>query len=301
MDNARATTVDRRADTTMSDAGLLPLANRSILITGGTDGIGRASALRFAQLGARVIIVGRSHEKADATIAVVKAHMPNAAIEYWQYDLSLMRSVYDLAVQARAQGDKLGAVIHCAGVMRRARTLTSEGLETVFAVQYFARFCLNQLLLETLQPGSKIVNVSAGGTLPLRLDFDNLNAEKFYQGIYTLIHESVANDLAALRFMRVFPNMAIYNYGPFYVKSNLFADMPAWFNAMTATFGSLMATTPERAADDIVNLVTSARPSGMYSRNLGTVQPNRYRASTNVQDRLFEVSERMIAAALKTA
>ncbi|MBE2268895.1 MAG: SDR family NAD(P)-dependent oxidoreductase [Anaerolinea sp.] len=285
-----------------------PFAGKVALITGGTDGIGRAAALRLARLGAYVLIVGRSAAKGQAAITALQGEpLPESpgdseflpgCIEYVQADLSLMRGVQALAETIRSRFERIDVLLHCAGVMRPRRTLTAEGLETVFAVQYVARVHLTELLLDRLTPDSRIINVSAGGTLPLRLDFENLNGEKWYNGVYALMHESVANDLALLRFIRTYPALRFYAYGPFYVKTALFAEMPWWFNLMTGTFGRLMATTPDDAAEDITALVRSDRPSGMVSRNLKPIRPNAYRADTARQDRLWNVTQALIERAV---
>jgi NAD(P)-dependent dehydrogenase (short-subunit alcohol dehydrogenase family) len=283
----------------MSDVGAV--RGRVIVITGGTSGIGKAAALQLAQAGARVIVVGRDAAKGDAALAAVRAAQPDADIAYWQCDLSLMANANALAARMQRDLPALDGVIHCAGVMLPKRVMTAEGLETVFAVQFFARFYLNQLLLPIMAAGGKIINVSAGGGIPLRVNFDNLRADKFYNGVYTLMHESVANDLASLKWMRLHPDRLLYSYGPFYVPTALFDGMPWWFKLMTATTGRFVATTPEHAADDIVRLMAGDYPSGMYSRNLGVVRANRYRADAQVQDRLWTVSERMIDQALQAS
>jgi len=174
-----------------------------------------------------------------------------------------------------------------------------EGLETVFATQYLARFQMTRLLIPYLVANARILNVSAGGTIPIRLDFDNLNGEKFYNGIYALIHESVANDVFALRFMRDNPTICFYNYGPFFVQTRLFTDMPSWFKMLISTFGRLVATTTQVAAHDMITLLGDAHESGMYSRHLKLIKPSRYRANITTQDRLWNTSQRLVAEAPK--
>jgi len=274
------------------------LSGKTALITGGTDGIGKGAALRMAALGARVILVGRSAEKGERALSDIRTAHPAAQVEFWPYDLALMKEVARLAEQIRERVPHLDYLIHSAGVMLPRRTMTAEGLETVFAVQYLARFSLTRSVLDCLKDGGRVLSVSAGGTIPIRLDFGNLNGERFYNGVYALIHESVANDLFGLRFVRLHPDIRYYNYGPFYVKSGLFTQMGLAFKLATATVGRLMATTPEAAARDIAVLITSDRPSGMYSRNLKPVAPNAYRADPAVQDRLWAESERLVAMAL---
>ncbi len=269
------------------------------LITGGTDGIGRATAARLAEQGARVIVVGRSREKGERAAAEL-----GAKAVFWQADLARMRETAALADRVQAEIPRLDMVVHAAGVMLPRRTLTDEGLETVFAVQFHARHLLMARLLAgaeaRITPGTRVVNISAGGTIPMRLNFGNLNSERYYHGVLTLMHESVANDLLMLRLLRSHPGYLLYNYGPFYVKSALFDAMPWWFRLMTGTVGRLVATTPQQAAGDVMRLLTESPGGGLYARGLRPVKPSAYRADPQRQDRLWALSEARIQQALHT-
>jgi NAD(P)-dependent dehydrogenase (short-subunit alcohol dehydrogenase family) len=269
------------------------------VITGGTSGIGKATAMRLAQLGATVILIGRDPAKGKAAVSAVQAAVPASSVTYGQYDLALMREVQRLADMVQAHAPPPALLVHGAGVMLPRRTLTTEGLETVFAVQYFARYHLTRLLLGQSSPDLRIVNISAGGTIPLRLNFANLNGERRYQGIYTLMHESIANDLFALKVMRAYPAVRFYNYGPFFVHTDLFQAMPWWFQATLATVGRPLATSVATAARDVTALLGEDHPSGLYSRHLKPITPSRYRTNVAVQDRLWATSANIVDAALQ--
>lgn len=270
------------------------------VVTGGTNGIGRAVVLRLLQQRRmHVLLVGRSVDKGQAALHELRLAVPGAVVEFVPADLSLMQEVERLASFLLERYPRLDVLVHSAGVMLPGRTLTAEGLETVFAVQYLARFWLTQTLIPCFTDQTRIVSISAGGTLPIRLDFENLNGEKFYHGIYALMHESVANDLFALRFNRCYPEICYLSYGPFYVKSSLFAQMPWWFQALINTFGRVVATTPDHAADDVARLLTGEYASGFYSRNLKPVVPSRDRLAEAQQDRLWQISRELVAKATR--
>ena len=268
------------------------------LITGGTDGIGKACALRLAAQGTVLILVGRNEDKGQRALNDIRAAVAGANVTCLAYDLALMRSVSDLVDTVLTHYPDLNLVVQCAGAMRARRTMTAEGLEMVFAVQYLARFLLSQKLGPLLAGRGRMVSISAAGTMPLHLDYRNLNGERFYNGLYALIQESVANDLFALRLWRENPDLHFYNYGPFYIKTALFNDMPFWFRIMTGLAGPLVATTVDSAARDIVDLLTGDYPAGMYSRRLKPIRPSRYRANSVEQDRLWAASERLVQDAL---
>jgi len=268
------------------------------LVTGGTDGIGKAVALQLAKNGAQVIIVGRNAQKGQKALADIHTQVTNPPVTYHQADLSLMHEVNKLAEWIKSTYPPIDLVVHSAGVMLPKKTMTSEGLETVFAVQYFARYLLNTALIGHFAPDARVINISAGGTIPLKLHVDNINSQKMYHGVYTLMHESVANDVMTLRLIREYPHIRFYGYGPFYVKTNLFSNMPFFFKLYSTIFGSLMAGTPERSANDVLKLATGNHEAGLYARNCKHIHPNKHRADVKLQDELYRATEKLIQEAL---
>lgn len=268
------------------------------LVTGGTDGIGKAVALQLAKNGVQVIIVGRNPQKGEQALTDIRAQVAHADVIYHQTDLSLMREVNRLANWVKNTYPPLNLLVHSAGIMLPQKTMTSEGLETVFAVQYFARYWLNTALLGHFAPDARVINISAGGTMPIKLHVDNINSQKMYHGVYTLMHESVANDVMTLRLIREYPQIRFYGYGPFYVKTNLFSNMPFFFRLYSTIFGSLMAGTPERSANDVIKLATGNHEAGLYARNCKRIHPNKHRADTKLQDELYHTTQKLIQEAL---
>jgi len=270
-----------------------------IVITGGTDGIGKALAYQLLPTNTPLLLIGRDSVKGQSVVDALKQIHPDASIRFWSYDLSLMKQVHALAQRITAELPPLQGIVHTAGVMLPQRTLTSEGLETVFAVQYVARFALTAALQGHLNPTSRIITVSAAGTIPLRLGWGNLQGEQFYSGIFALIHESVANDLWTLGFIPRNPDVLIYNYGPFLVNSSLFQSMPRGFRTITQLAAPLLGISPEAAAQDIFHLLSESHPSGLYRRHVKQTRPSRYLSNSDTQKRLFSLTQTLIKSAIK--
>jgi dehydrogenase/reductase SDR family protein 12 len=135
------------------------LRGRTVVITGATSGLGRAAASQLAQIGARVILVGRDRDKAEATRAEIVAATGNGNVAVALADLSLLNN---------------------AGVLLNDRTTTSEGNERTLATNLLAPFLLTQLLLPRLRESapSRIINVSSGGMYTAGLAVDDLQYEK---------------------------------------------------------------------------------------------------------------------------
>jgi NAD(P)-dependent dehydrogenase (short-subunit alcohol dehydrogenase family) len=275
----------------------MTLTGKTALITGGTDGIGRAVVQELAQQGiGQMVVVGRSAAKSDQVRQWLMQHYPHVQYTFQAADLSLMQEVQRLAQVLQAQ--RFDYIVMSAGVMLRRRTLTAEGLETVFAVQYLARWLLLRELLPRLNAEARIVNISAGGETKRPLDFDNLQGEKAYSGVAALQHESIANDLQMLAWQARYPQWHFFCYGPGFVRTTLLRDMDAALRWFSATLGQLIAIAPEQAAHDVVTLLSGDFRGGLYKRYARPNVPTAFAADPAQQARLWQVSETLSAAAL---
>jgi NAD(P)-dependent dehydrogenase (short-subunit alcohol dehydrogenase family) len=136
---------------------------KMILVTGATDGIGRETARQLLALGHRVLVHGRSREKAErAAQQLARKLAVGAAAPVWG-DLSRMREVLDLAEQVRSQCKALDVLINNAGVLETRHRLSADGYEMTMAVNHFAPFLLTRALLDLVQaaPAGRIVTVSS--------------------------------------------------------------------------------------------------------------------------------------------
>lgn len=159
----------------------------TILITGATDGIGRAAARRLAELGARVLIHGRDSKRCADALNEIWSATGNPNLESFVADLGSLEDVRALASEVQSRHSRLDVLINNAGVGANSRDnpgrqLSVDGHELRFAVNYLAPFLLTHLLLPQLRASApaRIVNVASIGQAPL--DFDNLMLEREYDG-----------------------------------------------------------------------------------------------------------------------
>ena len=150
------------------------------LVTGATNGIGKATAQALAQMGATVVIVGRNPAKCAAVVSEIKHISGNEAVEALIADLSIMAEVQQVADQFKAKYQKLHVLVNNAGGAFGKRQVTSEGFEKTFALNHLNYFLLTNLLLDTLKASApaRIVNVSSDTHKAAQLDFDDLQSEK---------------------------------------------------------------------------------------------------------------------------
>jgi NAD(P)-dependent dehydrogenase (short-subunit alcohol dehydrogenase family) len=155
-------------------------AGKTVLITGSTDGLGRATALELAAGGATVLVHGRDPARVESTAAeVVRAGGERAARSYVA-DLASLEEVRRLAEQVKDREDRLDVLMSNAGVTRRSREESADGYELTFAVNYLSHFLLTGLLLPLLERSApaRIVNVASIGQSPI--DFEDVMLERGY-------------------------------------------------------------------------------------------------------------------------
>src|SRR5213592_1578350 len=177
----------------MADAALM--AGKSVLVTGGTGGIGKATAIGLAALGARVGITGRDQASTEAAAAGIGAAPGSPAVDAFAADMSAQAGVRRLAAQVLDTYPRLDVLVNNVGGFWAHRHLTADGLEHTFALNHLAPFLLTSLLLDRLTASApaRIVTVSSGAHASGRIDFDDLQGERDYSGQRAYSQSKLAN------------------------------------------------------------------------------------------------------------
>ena len=154
------------------------------MVTGANSGIGKATAMGLAEMGATVILVCRSKEKGEAALSETREKSGNNSLDLMLADMSSMRSVRQLASEFRRKYDRLHVLVNNAGLFMFTRTTTGDRLETTFEVDYLSHFLLTGLLIDLLKATapSRLVEVSSIAHYNGHIDFDDLQGEKGYGG-----------------------------------------------------------------------------------------------------------------------
>lgn len=241
---------------------------KTVLITGGSDGMGRAAALRLAGPGTDLLLVGRNRQRgAEAERAATAA---GGSTVFLSIDLSTAAGVRELAGQVEQRTSRLDALVHGAGgLFSRDRILTEDGLERSFAIQVLARFSLTELLLDRLQAAEnpKVLTIAGGGAYGGELDLDDLQGERSHSHFGSIKKQAWANDLLTRAQMSRHEGIAFYNYGPGLVRTKVTTWHPI-MRALLGTVGRPWSRSPDEAAADIVELLLGAHPSGFYGPGL---------------------------------
>jgi NAD(P)-dependent dehydrogenase (short-subunit alcohol dehydrogenase family) len=172
------------------------MLGRTVLVTGGTGGIGGATAMGLAAMGANVAITGR-----DATSADIKAceirEVTGARVDVLVADLSSQSEVRRLAAQALERLPRIDVLVNNVGGYWNTRHVTADGLERTFAVNHLAPFLLTGLLLERLQEGGtgRVVTVASHAHAQGSIDFGDLQGNQTYAGAFAYNQSKLANVL----------------------------------------------------------------------------------------------------------
>lgn len=270
------------------------MKGRTVLVTGSTDGIGKATAMELARRGAKVLIHGRNPEKGRAVLEEIRKRTGNETLEFFEADLSSQRQVRRLASEVIESRDKLHVLINNAGTFLPQRQLTEDGLEITFAVNYLAPFLLTHELLDLLKKSSpsRIITVASIAHWNARVDWNNLQGERRYDGFDAYALSKLGDILFTYALARRLQGTG--------VTANCLHPGVIRTKLLRAGFGNYPGAMPEEGARTSVYLATSPDVENVSGRYFERCRPARSSPQSydmELQERFWQVSERLIGLA----
>jgi retinol dehydrogenase-12 len=248
---------------------------RVALVTGATGGIAKAVAAALAREGATVVVVGRSQARAEEAVRAIRSAVPDAKLEALACDLSVQDSIRSASREFLSRHDRLDVLVNAAGVFRKERQVTPDGLELTFATNVMGYFVLTNLLVDALKRAAastgeaRIVNISSKYSSPFsvtKLDFGDLQTEK---GEYSFLRSTPQTMLARVLFTQELAErlrgtgVVVNAVHPGLVKHTaLLQDVGGPFRWMTNTFGN----SAEKGAETVVWLATSREAAAVSGK-----------------------------------
>jgi NAD(P)-dependent dehydrogenase (short-subunit alcohol dehydrogenase family) len=273
----------------------------TVLVTGGTGGIGLATAAGLARLGARVGIVGRSAARGAAAADDVRRKVPSATLDVFTTDLSAQAEVRRLAAEVRATYRSLDVLVNNVGGYWAHRHVTTDGLEHTFALNHLAPFLLTHELLGLLiaSAPARVVTVSSGAQAMGRIDLDDLQGERAYSGQRAYNQSKLANVLFTYELARrlegtgvtatvLHPGVTRTAFGQ--------EDSVRWMRLVLPMLRPFMKTSEHGAATSI-HLASSpevAGVSGAYFANRRAKRSSKASYDRDLARRLWEVSAELV-------
>jgi len=266
------------------------------LITGGTDGIGKATAQALARKGFSIVLAARSPTKAESVRRKIRATSGAGDIDIVAGDLSSLRQVRELAETVRQRYPALDLLINNAGIMAPRRMLTEDGYELSYQVNYLSHFLLTQMLLGVLMNSEqgRVINLSSSVYSFGKFDPDNLQGEQRFSAIGAdaasklFVLMSTTELAERLRGTRLTVN-AVH---PGVVNTHMLKSATGIFK-LIALLATPLAVSPEKGAAASVYLATSPDASGVSGRYFVGHQPKTVKSKFNTKSdraRLWDIS-----------
>jgi NAD(P)-dependent dehydrogenase (short-subunit alcohol dehydrogenase family) len=239
------------------------------LITGGTNGIGKSTALELARMGATVVIVGRNAQKTSQVVEEIRAASGNDTADSLLADLSSQQEVRRLADEFKSKYAQLHVLLNNAGAVFLRRQLSVDGIEMTFALNHLAYFLLTNLLVDTLKSNApaRVINVASDAHASGKIEFDNLQGERSY-GPAAYGNSKLANILFTVELARRLEGSGVTANAlhPGFVATGFAKNNGRLLAALIGIFTPLVARSPAKGAETSVYLASSPEVEGITGK-----------------------------------
>jgi len=269
---------------------------RTIVITGATNGMGRAAARELARRGARLLLVGRNGERREAVKAECTGETGNQEVDYVVGDLSTVVEVRRIAAEIRGRLERVDTLVNNAGgTFPRERTETAEGFELAFVLQYLSRHVMTEELLDRLRAGEdpRVITIAGGGTYMKPVDLDDLQSERDYKWLRLIAKTATLNDLHTHEQTQRHEGIAFMNYGLGMVRTNT-TMATTMARVFFQTIGRLFSHSPDEAGADIAELAAGECGGGFYGPRLRRNEPEVTEANAELAAELWRKTEELL-------
>jgi retinol dehydrogenase-14 len=274
------------------------MSGKTVLVTGGTGGIGRATAEGLARLGARVGITGRDAARTEAAAAEIRAAATgNDAVDAHAADLSSQAEARRLAATVLDAYPRLDVLVNNVGGFWAHRQVTADGLEHTFALNHLDPFLLAYLLLDRLKESApaRVVTISSGAQAMGRIDFDDLQGERAHSGQRAYNQSKLADVMFTYELARRLDGAGVTAtvLHPGVVRTAFGAEDPSPFWKVLMPLTRPMMKTPELGAQTPIYLASAPEVDGVtgqYFANRQARKSNKASYDLAAAARLWQVS-----------
>jgi retinol dehydrogenase 14 len=280
-----------------------PMAGRTVLVTGATSGIGRATALGLARMGAHVAITGRDRGRTEDAASEIRM-AGGRDVDVFVADLSSQAQVRRLASEVLEGLSRIDVLVNNVGGYWSTRHITADGLERTFALNHLAPFLLTNLLLARLERSApaRVVTVASDAHTTGGVDFDDLQGMRSYSGGRAYSQSKLANVLftyqlaGRLRGSAVTANVL----HPGMVRTSFGAEDPARIQRLLVPLLRLVMKSPAQGAATSIHLASAPELEQVSGRYFANRRPTRSSARSYdqaVAARLWEASAELVTLA----
>jgi len=271
------------------------------LVTGATNGIGKATAQALAQMSATVVIVGRSASKTAQLVKELRADSGNKNVDSLLADLSSQQEVRRLAGEFKSKYAHLHVLLNNAGGTFATRQLSVDGIEMTFALNHLAYFLLTNLLLDTMKVSTpaRIINVSSDAHSRGKIEFDNLQGERSYSSFGPYGNSKLANILFTTELARRLEGMGVTVNAlhPGLTSTGFGKNNPGFLMKIMGVVIPLIARYPKKGAETSIYLASSPEVqsiTGKFFVDCKVTRPAPQATDSTVAKKLWDVSAEMV-------
>lgn len=270
------------------------MRGKTVVITGATSGIGEVTAIRLAELGARIVFTARDKARAQATLEKLRRVNPASGHVVHLTDLSLLSEMRRTAEEIREE-PVIDILINNAGALFNNRIETKDGLEKTFALNHMSYFVLTSLLLSRLRAGARVINTASDAHHRAKLDFDDLQSKKSYSGFAVYSKSKLCNILFTRELARRIAGTGVTanSLHPGFVATRFGDQSGGMLSALVRVAKPIGAISPEDGAKTIIYLASSpdvARISGEYFTKCAPATPSAEARDDRGAKRLWDIS-----------
>jgi retinol dehydrogenase 14 len=277
-----------------------PMAGRTVLITGGTAGIGMATALGLATMGAHLAITGRDRGRTEDAAREIRA-AGGGQVDAFVADLSSQSQVRRLAGEVLGRCSRIDVLVNNVGGYYNTRHVTADGLERTFAVNHLAPFLLTNLLRDRLELSApaRVVTVASNAHAQGRIDFDDLQGERSWSGTRAYSQSKLANVLFTYELARRLPATLVTANAlhPGVVRTAFGAEDPSGVQRRLVPFVRPFMKAPAQGAATSIHLASAPdleRVTGRYFVSRKAKRSSKRSYDQAAAARLWQVSADLV-------
>ncbi len=255
-----------------------PMDERTVLVTGGSGGIGRATALGLAAMGAHLAITGRDPARTEEAAREIRT-AGGRRVDVFVADLSSQVQVRRFADEVLHRLPRIDVLVNNVGGYWNTRHVTADGLEHTFALNHLAPYLLTTLLLDRLKDSgpARVVTVSSNAQALGRIDFDDLQGQRSYSGARAYNQSKLANVMFTYELARRLRGTPVTANAlhPGVVSTAFGADDPGRVQRMLVPFVRPFMKSPAQGAATSIHLASAAGLDRVTGRFFAGSRPRR--------------------------
>ena len=278
------------------------LNNKTVVISGATNGIGKAAAIELSKENPKLLFTYRNQSLADELLAEIKDISPNTQVQSVYCDFSDQDSIKKCTNEINDLCANIDILINNAGVVNTSYHETGEGIENTFAVNHLGYFLFTNLLLQKLKghDETRIVNVSsAAHSFVKEMQWEDINFKNnFGQGLRSYGQSKLAN-LLFTRYLAIklsTDNISVNAIHPGGVNTSLGSQNKAWYSKPLRLILKPFFRSPLKGAESIIYLATKQDDgvTGEYFVDSKIHKSSTYSKNLEEAHKLWDLSEKLV-------